>query len=215
MEGKDQTNQRTEGDRGTPMKICVPVLALIVDGDFVCREHAQPAVPPDAEERAAGELSVLPPQPESAPVIRITEHLVRQMNVKVEVELSSSPTEVDREDMLASATYLTNDKKSVVVYIPDDMQNTIVAEFTINKARQMDVVDGIGKRFRCNVIHYSQCSHILSRYWANESSGSKKPLYTQTGPVPVVHILLHEAERSSTSGSRHAKVFQNHASHCP
>jgi repressor LexA len=80
------------------------------------------------------------------------------MNVKVEVELSSSPTEVDREDMLASAMYLTSDKKSVVVYIPDDMRNTIVAEFTINKARQMDVVDGIGKRFRCNVLHYSQCT---------------------------------------------------------
>ena len=99
---------------------------------------------------------MLPPQPESAPVILITEHLVREMNVKVEVELSSSPTEVDREDMLASATYLTNDKKSVVVYVPDDMQKVIVAEFTINKARQMDVVDEIGKRFRCHVIHYSQ-----------------------------------------------------------
>jgi len=88
----------------------------------------------------------------------MTEHLVRQMNVKVQVELISYPKAVDREDMLASATYLTNDKKSVVVYIPDDMQRIIVAEFTINKARQMDVVDGIGKRFRCNVIHYSQSS---------------------------------------------------------
>ena len=86
----------------------------------------------------------------------MTEHLVRQMNVKVQVELISYPKAVDREDMLASATYLTNDKKSVVVYIPDDMQKMIVAEFTINKARQMDVVDEIGKRFRCHVIHYSQ-----------------------------------------------------------
>lgn len=78
------------------------------------------------------------------------------MNVKIEVELRSSPTEMDREDMSEAATYLTDDKKSVVVYVPEDMQNTIVAEFTIPKARQMDVVDKIGRRFRCDVTNYSQ-----------------------------------------------------------
>jgi DNA-binding MarR family transcriptional regulator len=45
---------------------------------------------------------------------------------------------------------------SVVVYVPDGDTKTIVAEFTINKARQMDVVDGIGRKFRCEVRNYSQ-----------------------------------------------------------
>ncbi|MFH1991587.1 MAG: cytidylate kinase family protein, partial [Pseudomonadota bacterium] len=40
------------------------------------------------------------------------------MDVKVEVELGSSPTEVDKEDMSASAKYLTNNKNSVAVYVP-------------------------------------------------------------------------------------------------
>jgi len=78
------------------------------------------------------------------------------MDVKVEVELGSSPTEVHKEDMSASTKYLTNNKNSVAVYVPDDKPNTIVAEFTINKARQMDVVDRIGKEFRLGVRNYSQ-----------------------------------------------------------
>jgi len=76
--------------------------------------------------------------------------------VKVEVELSASPTGVDREEMHASAMFLTNYKKSVIVYIPEGKPKTIVAEFTINKAKQMDVVDKIGKEFSYNVRNYSQ-----------------------------------------------------------
>lgn len=78
------------------------------------------------------------------------------MNVRVEVELISPPTTVDTEDMVASAKYLTNNPQSIVVYVPDDKPQTIVAEFTIDKARQMDVVDKIGKRFRTHVQNYSQ-----------------------------------------------------------
>lgn len=78
------------------------------------------------------------------------------MNVKVEVELIAAPTEVDTEDMFASAKYLTNNVKSIVVYVPDDKPQSIVAEFTIEKARQVDVVDKIGKRFRTHVENYSQ-----------------------------------------------------------
>jgi DNA-binding MarR family transcriptional regulator len=78
------------------------------------------------------------------------------MNVKVEVELNSHATEVHMEDMLASAKALTNDKQSVAVYVPDGEPKTIVAEFAINKARQVDVVDGIGRKFRCEVRNYSQ-----------------------------------------------------------
>lgn len=78
------------------------------------------------------------------------------MNVKVEVELRSSPTEVDREDMLASAKYLTNNRDSAVVYVPNDESNTIAVEFTINRAKQIDVVPRIARAFRDVVRNYGQ-----------------------------------------------------------
>jgi hypothetical protein len=78
------------------------------------------------------------------------------MQVKVEMELRSSPIEIDEEDMSLAAAGLTNDKDSIAVSIPEDQPNTIVVEFTINKARQMDVVDRIGRMFRTGVRNYSQ-----------------------------------------------------------
>jgi DNA-binding MarR family transcriptional regulator len=85
------------------------------------------------------------------------------MQVKVEVALRSSPIEVDEEDMSLAAACLTNDKDSIAVYTPEDESNTIVAEFTINKARQMDVVDGIGRKFWTSVRNYSQSSISFSK----------------------------------------------------
>ena len=70
------------------------------------------------------------------------------MNVRVELELDSIPTESNLEDASSSARYLTNDAMSVAVYVLKDKPNTIVAEFTINKARQGDVVDRIARQFR-------------------------------------------------------------------
>jgi repressor LexA len=78
------------------------------------------------------------------------------VNVKVQVELSASPLESDKEEMHGAAWHLTNNKESVVVYALDDKLNTIVAEFTINKARQMDVVDRIAREFKFRVSHYGQ-----------------------------------------------------------
>jgi hypothetical protein len=78
------------------------------------------------------------------------------MNVKVQVELMASPTEVDKDEMRGAARHLTINKENVVVYAPDDKPNTIVAEFTINKARQMDVVDRIAREFRFWVSNYGQ-----------------------------------------------------------
>ena len=78
------------------------------------------------------------------------------MNVKVQVELCASPTEVNEEEMHGAARRLTNNKESVVVYVSDDKPDTLVAEFTINKARQIDVVDRIAGEFRFWVGNYDQ-----------------------------------------------------------
>lgn len=133
------------------------------------------------------------------------------MNVKVEIELSSYATEVEMEDMLASAKALTNNKMSVVVYVPDGDPKTIVAEFTINKARQMDVVDGIGRKFRCEVKNYSQSAISFPNAVSRKARESRNQYTPKTGPVPGLYTLLHEAERASTSRRGHAKVFQNHS----
>ena len=78
------------------------------------------------------------------------------MNVKIQVDLSASPTEVAKEEMHGAARHLTNNKESVVVYALKDTPNTIVAEFTIDKARQMDVVDTIAGKFKFGVRDYHQ-----------------------------------------------------------
>ena len=85
------------------------------------------------------------------------------MNVRVEVELMTSPTEADIQDMFASANYLTNDEKSVAAYVPDDKPDSVVAEFTIDKARQIDVVDKIARRFRVHVTNYGRSAISFPR----------------------------------------------------
>lgn len=73
------------------------------------------------------------------------------MNVRVELELDFLPTKADLEEASASARRLTNDGMSVAAYVGGDKPNTVAAEFTINRARQIDVVDGIGREFRVGV----------------------------------------------------------------
>jgi DNA-binding MarR family transcriptional regulator len=80
------------------------------------------------------------------------------MNVKVQIELSTSATQIDQDEMREAAGYCTDDERNIVVYIPEGNPKTIVAEFTIPKARQMDVVDGIYRRFSRTLRHYGQSS---------------------------------------------------------
>ena len=78
------------------------------------------------------------------------------MNVKVEVLLASFPTKADYEGVLASAMHLTNNSVSVKVHAPEDVANMIVAEFTVNKAKQIDIVDEISTEFKYCVRNYSE-----------------------------------------------------------
>jgi DNA-binding MarR family transcriptional regulator len=100
-----------------------------------------------------------------------------RMDVKVEVELRSSPKEVDEEDMSLAAACLTNDQDSIAVFIIEDKLDTIVAEFTINKARQMDVVERIGRMFRDGVRNYSQLAISFPKAASRETL-QRKGRYT-------------------------------------
>lgn len=58
--------------------------------------------------------------------------------------------------MYGAAEFLANDTDSIYIYQHKGKSHNLVAEFTINKARQIDVVDRIGKEFSYNMENYSQ-----------------------------------------------------------
>ncbi len=69
------------------------------------------------------------------------------MYVQVEIKLDTNSTAVHQKAMLAAARSLTNDTSSVHIVLPENKKEAITAIFTIEKARQIDVVDKIGKAF--------------------------------------------------------------------
>ena len=79
------------------------------------------------------------------------------MYVQVEIDLTVAATAVHQEAMRRAAFSRTNDKNSVQIFVPEDSKEQIVAVFTIEKARQMDVVDNIWKAFRF-VADYADCT---------------------------------------------------------
>ena len=100
------------------------------------------------------------------------------MNVKVKIELSSPPDKKDREEMYDAAEYLTNETDSIYIYQPRSQRNELVAELTINKARQIDVVDRIGKEFSYNVGNYGQSSISFPDRPTRKLGKKTKPKYT-------------------------------------
>ena len=79
------------------------------------------------------------------------------MYVQVKIDLCVAATAVHQEEMRRAAFSRTNDKNSVQIFVPDDSANQVIAVFTIEKARQIDVVDTIGKAFRF-VEDYADCT---------------------------------------------------------
>jgi hypothetical protein len=79
------------------------------------------------------------------------------MPVRVTVDLSIDAQDKHFEQMRAAASYLTDDKSRVQVSHPSDDPKKLLAEFTVPKARQIDVVDWIGRKFWI-VEDYQTCS---------------------------------------------------------
>jgi len=69
------------------------------------------------------------------------------MDVRVQVDLSVAPAKTHLAEMRSAADSLTDDRKSVRVSVPEDKPKSMIASFTIPKARQSDVVDKIMRRF--------------------------------------------------------------------
>ena len=84
------------------------------------------------------------------------------MYVQVEINLSVTPTAVHEQSMQTAAYSLTNDMNSVDIIVPESREKTVIAVFTIKKARQMDVVDRIGKAFHV-MRDYQDCTILFLR----------------------------------------------------
>jgi hypothetical protein len=77
------------------------------------------------------------------------------MNVCVEVKLSIPAADKHLYEMNSAAAQMTNDRDSVRVSVEDEFPNMMFAEFTMRKARQIDVVDKIGRTFSLYMEDYS------------------------------------------------------------
>ena len=95
------------------------------------------------------------------------------MNVKVEVELICSPKTKHKQQMYAAAENLTDDKSGIIISIPSNTLKTVVAEFTMKKARQVDVVDKIGRNFSYCLADYNTSS--ISFPSPKKKSRKRKP----------------------------------------
>ncbi len=106
------------------------------------------------------------------------------MHVKVEVELTRHPAKKHREIMYESAEVLTDDKNSIVISDHLTKPDVIMAEFTMKKARETDMVDKIGEEF--DYMEDSSTSWIsfpkkgLAKKQASESTEERKRIYTLT-----------------------------------
>ena len=69
------------------------------------------------------------------------------MEVSVTIDLSVDPQSKHVEQMQSAARSLTDNLSSVRVTCPPAAPKEICAVFSIPKARQIDVVDMIGRRF--------------------------------------------------------------------
>ncbi len=72
--------------------------------------------------------------------------------------------------MFNAAEYITNNNDSIIVYPRKRPKNALVAEFTIDKVSQIDIVDRIGKELRYNLVDYLDSSISFPKKLARKSS---------------------------------------------
>ena len=98
------------------------------------------------------------------------------MNVCVAVELAVPTADKHIREMKSSAIQLTNDRGSIRVTVEDGLPNIMLAEFTMPKARQMDVVDKIGRTFSLFMEDYSTQSIWFPKEPRSVDAQQSRPL---------------------------------------
>ena len=77
------------------------------------------------------------------------------MDVSVQVDLTVEAREEHLVEMLSAAQILTDDRRSARASVLPENPKAMLAEFTIPKARQMDVADKIMHQFALFMQDYS------------------------------------------------------------
>lgn len=76
------------------------------------------------------------------------------MNVTSMVSLSTTAQERHLKVMRSAADSLTDDRESVRAYVCEEEPEAVFADFTVTKARQMDVSDRIMQAFSDDMPDY-------------------------------------------------------------
>ena len=96
------------------------------------------------------------------------------MNVQVEIKFGSTPRKQDFDEMYNASKSLTNNDDSIYIYQRKRPKHVLVAEFTINKARQIDVVDRIGREFSYNLEDYLDSSISFPKKMSPKKSNTNR-----------------------------------------
>ena len=80
------------------------------------------------------------------------------MIVNVEIELDCEVTENHKNQSINIAEELTINKDSITLSVMGKNNNVLNIEFSIRKAKQIDIVDKIGKEFSVYMENYSDSS---------------------------------------------------------
>lgn len=97
-----------------------------------------------------------------------------QMDVRVQIDLSVPPADNHIEALNSAACHLTDDRESVRVTVDPDAPKSMIAAFTIPRAREMDVVDKIMR----------ECAMFMEDYqdqtvWFPKKPRKRKPRRAQ------------------------------------
>jgi len=76
------------------------------------------------------------------------------MKVKVEMVLSTPATQSHKLSMRSAAKALTNNAKSINIYVSKKNERNITASFSMKNAAQYKVVDLIAREFRDSLHDY-------------------------------------------------------------
>ena len=114
------------------------------------------------------------PQPHLRRWARDMRNTSKQMEVKVQIDLSVFPADKHMDALRSAARYLSNDRESVQVTVHPELPKSMLAGFTIPRAREMDVVDKIMR----------ECAMFMEDYqdqtvWFPKKPRKRKPRRAQ------------------------------------
>lgn len=110
----------------------------------------------------------------------------KQMRVRAEVELTAPGATKHLREMKSAAERMTDDRCSVRSWVDQEKPTSVFAEFTMPKARQMDVVDRIMHEFALYMEDYNTQSVWFPHPPRKRRSSRKPNMASQEGAQHAV-----------------------------